>query len=472
MTMEVKVRERPPEVDRPEKADKIVEAFRFAGPWNLTDLGNAERMIVQHGRSLRYCYKWRKWLAWDGKKWAIDDTGEAERRAKLTVRTIYREAESLEGSEERKKAAGWAVRSESDARIKAMLSLAQSEPGIPVRPEELDKDLYFLNVKNGTLNLRTGELQDHDRENLITKIVPVEYDPEAEAPRWMDFLDRIMAGNENLIGFLRRAAGYSLTGDVSERALFFLHGTGANGKSTFIGTLLDMMGDYGKQAEPELLLKKAPGAHTTGLADLAGARLVACLEVQEGRQMAEAVVKQMTGGADRMKARFMRGDFFEFSPTHKIFLAANHKPPIKETTSAIWDRVKLIPFEVTIPEEEQDKHLVEKLREELPGILAWSVKGCLEWQSDGLGIPEEVRAATSSYREEMDPIGPFISERCIVDPSSTVRAGELYKAYREWAEESGEKTTDNRTFAVKIMEHGIERGEDSKGRFYRLKLRA
>ncbi len=344
---------------------------------NLTDVGNAERLVERHGEDIRYCYPLSQWLCFGGQRWRGDDAGEVERRSKETVRATLREAAPEEGPIIDRDLARHALASESRARIEAMIALARSEPGIPIRPEEMDLDQWLLNAENGTIDLRTGELREHRREDLITKLAPVEYDPSAEAPTWEVCL-KTWLPSEGLRRFVQKAVGYALTGDVSEQVLLFLYGTGANGKSTLINALMEAMGDYALQAAPELLTVKA-SAHPTELADLKGARFVASVEVEDGKHLAESLVKQMTGG-DRIKARFMRADFFEFSPTHKVFLAANHKPEVRGTDTGIWRRIKTVPFDVTIPKGERDPALLAKLRDELPGILRWAVEGCLLWQ--------------------------------------------------------------------------------------------
>jgi putative DNA primase/helicase len=427
---------------------------------NLTDLGNAMRLVARDGEDLRYVYAWNRFLVWDGRRFRLDESGEVERRAKETVRAMYHEADPGHGGALDKELAKHALKSEARGRIEAMIALAQSEQGIPIIPDQLDRDPWLLNTKNGTVDLRTGDLRSHQHEDLITKLAGTEFHRDAEAPTWKACLERWLP-SQPLRKFVQRVAGYALTGDVSEQVLLFLYGVGANGKSTFINALLEMLGDYGMQSAPDLLTIKG-NSHPTELADLMGARFVATVEVEEGKRLAESLVKQMTGG-DRIKARFMRQDFFEFEPTHKVFLAANHKPVVRGTDHAIWRRIKLVPFEVTIPAEDRDPQLAEKLRAELPGILAWAVRGCLEWQAEGLGEPEEVRSATETYRAEMDVIAAFIDECCVVRDGAFATASALYQAYTDWCEGAGERRESQRRFGERLRERGYERRRVSSG---------
>lgn len=422
-----------------------------SGARNTTDLGNAERLIDRHGDDLRYVHAWGRYLVYTGQRWEPDQCGTAKSKAAETVRNIYHEAGDALDEGARKALASHAKKSEAQSRIEAMLSLA--EHMVAVKPDDLDRDRWLMNVKNGTVDLRTGELRPHQREHLVTKLAPVEYDPNATAPNFEAFLEQVLP-SADLRRFVQRAVGYCLTGDVSEQVLLFMYGAGANGKSTLINAVLAMLGDYGMQAAPELLTAK-PGTHPTELADLQGARLAASVEVEDGRRLAESLVKQLTGG-DRIKARFMRRDFFEFEPTHKVVLAANHKPTIRGTDHAIWRRITLIPFEVTIQKAEQDPRLFEKLRAELPGILAWAVRGCVEWQRDGLGEPEEVRQATAEYRAEMDVLAAFIDERCVLRENATTTARALYDAYTSWCDEYREKPEKQQSFGPRLTERGFE----------------
>jgi P4 family phage/plasmid primase-like protien len=420
--------------------------------YNLTDLGNSQRLAAHHGEDLRFCYPWGRWLVWDGRRWSIDNSGEVHRRAKRTVKEIYREAAGAADDETRKALAKHAMRSEAENRIQAMISLAKSE--VPVQPEELDSDPWLLNVSNGTLDLRSGDVLEHSREDLITKLAPVEYDHAASAPTWSAVLERAMP-SEPVREFFKKLCGRAFSGDVSEHVLPVLYGTGANGKSTILNALLEAAGEYGMQAVPDLLIAKRDN-HPTEVADLFGMRFVASIEVEDGRRLAESLVKTLTGG-DKVRARKMRQDFWEFAPTHKVFMAVNHKPQVRGNDNAIWRRIRLVPFSETIPPQQQDKKLPEKLRAELPGILRWAVEGCLEWQREGLKAPEEVRRATGKYRSEMDVIGAFLKDCCEEDAEHSVAAKDLYTRYKTWCEENGEAPEKQRTFGSKLSERGYER---------------
>ena len=429
------------------------------GPsFNLTDLGNAERFVADHGEDVRYCYPWGKWLVWSGLRWERDDSGRVHRLAKETVRGIYREAAEAEEDQRRKELAKHATRSEAEAKIRAMLELAKSE--LPVSPDELDGDPWLLGAENGTVDLQRGELREHRREDLITKLAPVTYDPDAEAPAWERFLERVLP-SEDLRAFVRRAVGYSATGDTSEQVMFINHGAGNNGKSTFQEALAAALGDYAMRAPTEMLMAKRSSGVPNDIARLKGARFVSASETEEGRRLAESLVKDLTG-QDTISARFMRAEFFDFRPTHKLWLSTNHKPEIRGTDNAIWRRIRLVPWTVAIPPAERDRKLPERLRSELPGILSWIVRGCLEWHRVGLRAPNEVRRATIEYRAEMDVLAGFLEECCVVDERGRSYSRELYAAYKRWSEDSGERPESQKRLAGRLSERGFLNDRDSR----------
>jgi P4 family phage/plasmid primase-like protien len=430
----------------------------------LTDIGNAERFVAHHGTDVRYCHEWKKWLVWDGARWALDRRAQVDLRATQTVRAIGAEAAHAKGKKKRDALRSHARDSESASSLGAMVKVARVLPGVPVVADELDVDPWRLNCRNGTIDLRTGVLHAHHRADHITKLAPVAYDAAAECPLWRKFLSDIMGRNDDLVGFLQRAVGYSLTGSVDEQVLFFLHGSGSNGKSTFLRTLLELVGDYGIQTAPDILIAKNQEGHPTEVADLFGCRLAVCQELEAGRPFAEAKVKQLTGG-DIIRARRMREDFWSFKPTQKFFLAANHKPTIRGTDLAIWRRIRLIPFTVTIDGDKKDPLLLEKLRAERPGIVRWAVEGCLEWQRlGGLRAPKEVLDATTLYRQEQDVFGEFIEDRFDVAPHFAVQTRDLLRDYRVWCELNGHREMSPKALGAQLTARGFRRGREKHQR--------
>lgn len=438
----------------------------------LTDLGNAERLRARHGTDIRYCHPQAAWYLWDGARWVVDDTAGIFRFAIDTVKSLIRLAADAPDSDRRRELLNHARRSEQTGRLRAMVDAATWLEGIPIHPDEMDRDGWLLNVENGTLDLRTGALRPHDRADLITRLAPVRFDPDATCPTWEAFLRRIMGDDGELIGYLQRLVGYALTGQTGEQIMPILYGSGANGKSTFIEAVAGVLGDYAQQTPADTLLATKSQGIPNDLARLRGARFVSSVETGEGNRLAENLVKQMTGG-DRITARFLRQEFFEFTPAFKLFLATNHKPVIRGTDEGIWRRLHLIPFAVTIPEAERDPRLKDKLAAEASGILRWAVDGCLAWQRGGLRPPELVTAATREYRDEMDVIGAFLEERCVQKAGASVKSGELFEAFRSWCEATGEYAGNNKTFSLRLQERGFEKRKRSDGmRFFGLGLLA
>ncbi len=428
--------------------------------FNMTELGNAERFVARHGDDIRYCYPWGRWLVWNGARWERDESGKVHKRAKDTVRSIYAEA-AAEGDDERRKSLVKHARaSEAKNKIEAMLELAKSE--VPVSPDELDPNPLLLNAPNGTIDLRTGELREHRRDDLITKMAGAEYDPQASAPEWAAFLERVQPGEE-LREFLQRGTGYSASGDTSEQCMFINHGpSGANGKTTFQEAVAGALGDYAMRTPTEMLLAKRGGGVPNDVARLKGARFVAASETEEGRRLAESLVKDLTG-QDTISARFMRAEWFDFKPTHKLWLSTNHKPEIRGTDNGIWRRIRLVPWDVTIPPAEQDRKLSAKLRTEFPGVLAWIVRGCIAWQREGLRAPDEVRRATAEYRAEMDTLAAFLVDRCVVREGVWALADKLYQRYAMWCDANGERQEAQKAFVARLSERGFVRKRATKG---------
>lgn len=442
--------------------------------YNPTDLGNAERLVAQFGNELKFVSQWG-WLVWNGKQWEMDEYGQAKQLAKRTVRTIYQEAAQIEDLNQRTKIAKWAMTSESAGKIEAMLNLAEDEASIRRSTKDFDGNPNLFNVKNGTIDLTTGKLKPHDRADLITKIAPVEYDPKADCPTWLKFLHQVMGNDADLVSYLQRAIGYSLTGDTSEHCFFLLFGTGSNGKSTFVETIRNLLGDYAQAASFDTFLERRSEGPRNDIAKLVGTRFVAAAEPDVGKNLSESIVKQLTGG-DMIEARALYKEGFNFKPTFKIFLAANHKPGIRGQDIGIWRRVKLIPFSVTIADEKRDRRLPEKLKAELPGILNWALAGCLDWQKNGLGEPDEVREATASYREETDRLRDFIAECCSAGghdaAAKQVELVKLFKVYTSYCEETSEHPLTKPRFMQAITERGflVKAGAGNKRFVYGIRL--
>ena len=421
-----------------------------------TDVGNAELFAHQHHDRVRYCHGLKQWLVWDGQRWKPDTDGRVMTMAKQTARSLYRRAEHELDDVRRKALVKWAVESETERRLTSMVSLARSEAGIAIEADRLDTDPLLLNVTNGTLDLRTGTLRPAHRDDFITKLVPVAYSPKAVCPEFERLLNRLFEKSPAVREYLQRIFGYALTGLTHEQCFFIFYGVGANGKSTILRTILDLLGDYATTTRPETFLTKRGDGIPNDVAALAGARFVLSLETEQGKRLAEGLVKGVTGG-DKLSARFLHKEFFTFAPQLKFFIGTNHKPTIRGTDHAMWRRVRCISFAVVIPDHEQDKQLSEKLRAELSGILNWLVQGCLAWQRDGLGPPLEVQQATAAYRAEQDVLSVFLKDRCVLEPTAKSTKKELYETYGAWCEESGERhRLTLREFGKALRERGID----------------
>lgn len=399
-----------------------------------TDLGNARRFVSRHGKNIRFIPEWNKWIVWNGSRWEIDDDGAAMRLAKETVEAMYSEALGLANEQRRAALLKRALKGQAEARLKAMVSLAESEAVVVLPANKLDADPWVLGVQNGVVELKTGRFRPAHREDLITKRANVAFDRKARCPNWRKFLDTVTAGDVSLQSYIQRVVGYALTGSVREEVLFVLHGTGNNGKSTFRETVHSLLGDYALAADAGLLIeRKTPGGATPELARLRGRRLVSINETSENDHLNEARVKFITS-QDKITARNLYQEFFDFDPSHKTFLTTNHKPIIRGTDIGIWRRIHLLPFNISIPPEKVEKDFRERrLMPELSGILNWALAGLAAYLKQGLNPPAPVRASTESYRQDMDVVGQWIAERCERDPNATVPTSLAYSDYSGWA---------------------------------------
>jgi putative DNA primase/helicase len=436
------------------------DEFRF------TDQGNGKLMATLHGYRIRYCYPWSKWLVWDSRRWRIDDTGMIRRVAKDVTRWMAADA-ALCGEEKLfKLLLGWAKQTSEKGRTSNMIDMCQSEPGIPILPDQLDRDPWLFNCRNGTLDLRTGTLRPHSKLDHITKLCDLDYDPDARAPLWLSTLDLFLAGDQALIDYFQEIVGAALSGEIRDAILPVCYGTGNNGKSTILEALIEVFGpDYAMKCPPDLLMAKTHETHPTERADLFGKRLVIAIETEEGRRLNETMVKELTG-RDSIRARRMREDFWQFKPTHSLIAATNHKPIIRGTDYAIWRRLKLLPFLVAVAGTQDDKTMPAKLRAEYPGILAWCVRGCLRWQRSGLTEPACVSEATEVYRAEQDVLGTFLADKTITKKGAKVQCGYLYATYKLWAENASEYAKSLTAFGMAMQERGIVKTRTGGVKYY------
>jgi len=431
--------------------------------YKQTDMGNGEAFVRVFGNRYRLDHFQGKknqgtWLKWSGQRWEADLLGEVYRSAKLLARARAAAAETIEDETVRKEARRWTHASEQRSRIEAMLWAASNIPPVSVTTMMFDEDPWLLSCGNGTLDLRTGELRTAKPSDMIIRGTRVEYHADAQAPRFEQFLQEVFAGNQDVISFIQRAVGYSLTGDIREQVLFLCWGCGANGKGVLFNALRDVMGTLADDtAFGTFEVKNSDSSND--LAKLAGARLVTASETGENRRLNENRVKVMTGD-DPITCRFLFNEYFTYVPNFKVWLATNHKPEIKGTDRGIWRRIRLIPFDVSF-EGREDKELHTKLKAELPGILAWAVAGCKAWQEGGLQAPKEVMDATSEYQHESDMVGRFLDERTEKAKIGGTGATALYQAFAGWAKTNGEDVISSTAFGRRLTEKGLVK--DKKG---------
>lgn len=439
--------------------------------YSLDDTGNARRFMDIYGEGIRYSYVSRKWFYYDGRRWSVDDTGVIKRMGDEAVEAVKRERDIFLDAlpmdadiAEAGKAFDKFVKSCRSNKSKTAM-LKEAEHHRPVKPDMFDRHPHLLNTPNGTVNLTNGELAAHDREQYITKITNAEYTDKTDAPLWRQFMEDIFAGDGELIRFMQKAVGYSITGSTKEDCIFFCYGTGRNGKSTFLNTLSEILGDYTINVQPETIMAKPNSSgHTSDIARMKGARFVTVPEPSEGARLNEGLVKQMTGG-DSLTASRKYEDEFQFKPEFKLWMPTNYKPKIYGTDVGIWARIRLIPFTVRVPDEKMDRNLRQKLKKESAGILKWAVDGCLLWQREGLKPPAAVMDATAEYKTEMDVLAAFLGECCETGSYET-QASELFKAYLQWAKDNNEYEMTSTKFGRELAKR-FDKARKNAGFIYR-----
>ena len=415
-----------------------------------TEDGLANAFTRRYGIDWLYCAAWGKWLVWNGVRWNIDQSLYVH----FLSRTICR-AGSLKADSPRLKA-----RLASSSTISAVERIARSHPRHASLVEHWDADPWLLNTPGGVIDLRTGALRAHQRADRMTKVTTAT--PKGPCPVWLAFLHEVTGGDAELVAYLQRMVGYCLTGDISSHALFFLYGTGANGKSVFVNVIATILGDYSANAPMDTFMETRGDRHPTDLAGLRGARFVSATETEQGRRFNESKLKAITGG-DLVTARHLYQDFFTYPPQYKILIAGNHKPAIRNIDEAMRRRLHLIPFTITVPPARRDPHLTERLLAQRDGILAWAVEGCLLWQAHRLMPPTSVTSATDEYFEAEDALGRWLDERCCQGPNDKALSITLFNDWKQWAEASGEFVGSMRRFTDALVTRKFEKWRNAVG---------
>lgn len=452
--------------DAPPVSDLPLSPERHAPDGLITDLGNARRLARRHGHLLRWSPA-SDWLYWTREVWVPDEARRVYSLAKEIVDDLLEEVSHCEDENERERLMKSAVKCQAAPRINALPDLLRCEPGIYVNVDALDRDPYLLNCRNGTVDLRTGALRPHDRSDLLTKLAAVAFDDSAPCPTWTRFLERIFGGDRDLIEFVQRLMGYCATGSIREQILAIFHGGGQNGKSTLLEAVRRVLGEYVGHASTNTFMAQDRASSEVGydLARLRGCRLVTVIESGEGRRLNEELIKQATGG-DPIAARAPYRQGFTYVPTFKLLIAANHRPRVTGTDFALWRRLRLVPFDVTVPPEERDPLLLEKLLAESEGILAWIVQGAVSWNRDGLQAPDRVRVATEAYRSDQDVVQRFVDECCEKGAGLSEPARDLYAAFMSWAREGGESEVSTKRFGTRLGELGLTPSKSGSVRFW------
>ncbi len=458
-----------------EELEKIIEsAFSYRSKqFELNDRGFAQQTHDKYGDRIKYCINDENWYIWNGSCWKCDKKNiEIMRLSGQVVDSLMNDIELISDSDLMKKRYQYYVKSIGNHQKQLnMLNCLKIIDGVPVQQNDFDHHHDLLNCKNGIINLRTGELLPANRELLLSKQIQHEYVPAAECPTWMSFLNSITNSNPELIEYLQRAVGYTMTGETNEEVIFFLYGNGCNGKSTFINTINSILGVYAKAIPSQtLFMGRSDNSASNDIAMLDGIRLASTTELPEGKQLNEENIKSLAS-QDKIVARFLYKEYFELIPTHKWWIAGNHKPNVTGQDYGIWRRIKLIPFEVTIPDDQRDKNLSQKLQKEANGILQWMVEGAVKWYAGGLQEASIVKNAVNDYRKEMDIIGNFIKECCDKDKSCSIKFSVFYLLYKDYCKNNGLYPQSNKTLSIKMRERGFSITNRTNNIVYILGLR-
>ncbi len=453
----------------------LVEQFR------LTDIGNGERFLANHGEDFRFCGQLGGWFSWDGARWRRDLSEQAIQRMKATMGGLWAEAKAHAGRPDVYAAiVSHAKRSASAGKVEAALKMARATDGVACEPSSFDgpRTDGILNVRNGIVDLSTGELREHDRDLLITRCCGTALEPDAKAPRWLRFLDEVFEGDQELIDWLQCFLGYSFTGYTSEQIFLVAHGAGSNGKSTLVETLEELAGEYSLALDPRALLAQKHGKHSGSaspeIARLRGARLAFACESDEGEQLNESLVKQLTGG-DTLSARHLNAEFFDFVPRFQLWMSTNHRPQVRTGSVGLWRRIRLIPFERRFEGATKEVGLKDRLAAELPGILAWIVRGAVAWHQAGRRLPdppERGRRAGEDYRAEENPLSRFLSQHCDDVADGALARETLRARYVAWFhdlpehERPGQRPFSARRFYELVSAFGYEQRKRRGSRYF------
>ncbi|MFQ3845099.1 phage/plasmid primase, P4 family [Staphylococcus pseudoxylosus] len=440
--------------------------------YSYDDTGNAERLKDLFGENIRFNYTSNTWMYYDGKRWKHDDTGRMKILTDKVVENMKNEKLFVADGVDQEDMEKYRYRHWKDSRNhnKKVNMMKECEHLLPVTNETFDNDFNLFNVQNGFIDLKAGKLNDHERKNYFTKISHVEYTDKSDCPKWDEFLDDIFLGNQELVRFIQRAVGYSLSGHTSEQVLFVLYGNGRNGKSVFLDILNEIFGNYSTNIQPQAIMaSKNQSDASPEIAKLDGARLVTTTEPNEGERFDEGLLKQLTGG-DRVSARKLYENEFEFTPQFKLWMATNHKPYVRGRDEGIWRRFVIIPFDKQIPLHEIDRDLTKKLKRELPAIMRWCVDGFLEWQRVGLSEPKIIKEQRDEYRVEMDSIASFINDCCELNPMQKIKSSELFSAYDRWAKDNNQHIMSSTKFGREMAKRFNRKKYQGTNHYYGLNL--